>query len=114
MRENAEKNTLEHQIMKYLFVLALLPTAQVPKGVKIVKDLIKENFKNNATMQKRWILLIRDYYEGYWMKQVKPEVFCVFNQVDRTNNYVESNNHLMKGLLHTKPSCYTFMGTYSR
>ena len=46
------------------------------------------------------------------MKKVTANVFCVFNEVDRTNNFLESYHKQLNLHLNKNPSTYTFFCKY--
>lgn len=44
--------------------------------------------------------------------KVTPEVFSVYDEVDRTTNYIESDNRTSNLSPRSKPSCHNFVRKY--
>lgn len=103
---------LGYQVYKYIRSLALLPKEDIPgEGIEVVRGIIDRNFKDNPKRREKWTRFLNNYIIGYWIIKRKM-VFCVFWQIDRTNNFTESNNHLMNTAIRAKPSVGLFIRKY--
>lgn len=108
-KDNATKNPKGLEIMKHLIPVALLPPHKIEEGVQEVVLLIKRNFENNETIFNAWMVYINDYIYPHWMETVTPDLFSVYGQIDRTNNFSESHNKICKTKIPTKPTCHSFL-----
>lgn len=54
-----------------------------------------ELFKNEARNFGSRFTTFINYFEDEWMKKVGPDLFCVFLQMHRTNNLMESYNSII-------------------
>ncbi|CAD6206563.1 GSCOCG00010048001-RA-CDS [Cotesia congregata] len=48
------------------------------------------------------------YFQSYWLETVKPENFSVFGCLEKTNNYVESNNRRLNVEFGIHPCIWDF------
>lgn len=105
-----------NQCFQYIKSLNLLPETDeaINEGVTEVKRIINRNFKDDEQKRLKWIKYVDDYVIGFWIKKIKPKVFCTYWQPDRTNNFTESNNHLMNDTIRAKPSINLFISKYER
>lgn len=112
-KNNAKDNPLGHEVLKYMFVLALLPADKIWDGIDVVYEIIDKNFKNDKKTRNRWHKFLKKYCIKQWVKRVTPEIFSVFDEIDRTTNYVESNNRTSNLSLRSKPTCHNFVHEYT-
>lgn len=96
-------------IVRCLCQIALLPINRIDEGVGVVLKLVNETFAADVKIANRWKNFIKVYFKKQWGKTVKKEVFCVFNETDRTNNYSETNNHITVTLMSEKPTPFEFL-----
>lgn len=92
--------------------MALLPPEKMGKGVEVIHSLIDKNFASDKKIKNRWQRYMRKYFKAEWMGKVGPEVFSVYNLVDRTNNYLESLHSWYWTKMHTCPSVFKFLCEY--
>lgn len=93
-----------HSITKRMvYNLQFLPKDQMEQGWTLVKA-----YQTNSGVQQHF-LDFNDYFETYWLRQVKPENFSMFLRYHRTNNICEAFNAQLKKLLFKGPNVYTFM-----
>lgn len=48
------------------------------------------------------------YFQSYWLQTIKPENFSVFGCLEKTNNYVESNNRRLNVEFGIHPCIWNF------
>ena len=70
--------------------LPLLPAARCSEAVNIIIESVKTTFasKSMAAAQKKWLKFLMIYFNGECNAKVTPEVYSVFLENDRTNNYI--------------------------
>lgn len=89
-----------------------MPVNDAEAGLKEVEKVIGEKFKDNPKKLKKWMKFLKLYFVKEWMKKVTPEVSLVYQQVDRTNNYLESYHRTLNEKLRTRPSTNLFVCMY--
>lgn len=94
--------------MKYILVLPLLHHAKIKEAMKVLDGLIITVYAEDERGKRRWKLFFGGYFTTQWLKRVKPEIWCVFGEEDRTNNYMESLNSVTAELLGIHPPTYKF------
>ena len=87
MVNNCSEDSKEYEILKKLCILPLLPSQKIEEGIKYIENLIETDVENNE--------ILKNYMEKYinnnLMTKVTPSVFCVFDAIDRANNYFKNN-----------------------
>lgn len=111
-KDNKEKNPDGYEIIKKLLVVPLLPPEKISEAIIIIKNSIEKKFENDALKLKKWKKFMNFYFEKEWMQKVTPNVFSVYNLVDRTNNHLESYHRTLNYLLRTKPTTYNLLSKY--
>lgn len=100
---------LGYQIYKHIRSLALLPKDDIPgEGIQVVQGIIDRNFKDDPKRREKWTRFLDSYIVSYWIIKRKI-IFSIFWQLHRTNNFTESNNHLMNSDIRAKPSVGLFI-----
>ena len=90
-----------------LFSLANLPAEMIPSEFQRLKlslpqdPLIRDELND-----------IYNYYESYWIEQVKPEGFCIFGLQWRTNNFIEGYNNRQQHTLGIKSAPWQWIRKY--
>ena len=97
-----------NEILKKILVLPVLPPEKIDEGFDVISNLVEDKFCNDENKLKTWRTFLL-YIQNEWYKKVKPEVVSVFNQVDRTNNYLESYHRTLNDKIRTKPSVHNFI-----
>lgn len=110
VKDNWNKNKPEHEIIRKIGFLALLPDSKIEEGVEIITELIDCNFpgEKSAPTRLKWGKYMK-YFKDEWMNKVKPETFSVYNMVDRTNNFLESYHSWLWTKLRTGPTVFKFL-----
>lgn len=110
-RQNKENNPDGHKVAKHLLQIPLLPPKKIREGVDFIKKLINELFNSPEKQKslKAWLKFMNNYFEVQWMKTTTLERFSVYWEVDRTNNYSETNNSVINQDINSKPESYTFI-----
>lgn len=104
-KQNNNNNDLGRNFIRLVIALALLPETLIEEGFKLIVTVIFEKdvkFQNFIT-----------YYENTWLKNFTPSSFCVFNQINRTNNATERHNRELKETLKIHSTVYEFLGKRS-
>ena len=81
MKTKKGENSDDREILKKILVLPLLPPEKIQQGLDLIKTLAEEKFANDGNKLTKWRKFLL-YINNEWMKKVKPQVFCVFNEVD--------------------------------
>lgn len=90
--------------VKLLISLALLPAELIEEGFNIITKVIFNDCKCFQPFFK--------YYEHTWLNGFKPESFCVYREVHRTNNISERHNRELKESLNKHSTIVAFLGMY--
>ena len=66
----------------------------LPAATNIIIASVKTTFASTskAAAQKKWLKFIMIYFNGEWNAKVTPEIYSVFLENDRMNNYIESSH----------------------
>ncbi|KAG5684470.1 hypothetical protein PVAND_013704 [Polypedilum vanderplanki] len=80
------KLDIDYGLIRKMSSLALLPLDLI----RLTYNQLKEKYKNRNNK------LFFDYYEHQWIKKIKPENFCVFEEDDMTNNKCEAFHSYLK------------------
>ena len=90
---------------KLLTALALLPEKLIKDGFHVIWDIIFNNSKYLESFFK--------YYTDTWLNGFKPNSFCVYKELDRTNNIPERHNRELKESLEKHSTIVAFLGKLS-
>ena len=93
------------ELERDLMNLALLPPEWIPEAFGILQDKLKLHTELCEIMG-----LLFKYYESFWIRKVKPEIFSVFQKKQRTNNVIERYHRALKELMSTNPEIIQFIG----
>ena len=88
-----------------LMNLALLPSNWIPEAFSILKQKLQIHHKLYDIMSPLFT-----YYDKFWLKKVKPNIFSVFQRKRRTNNVIERYHRTLKELISTNPEILRFVG----
>lgn len=80
------------------------------EGIQLLMDIINENFADDKKAGHRWRNFMTKYFHKQWMKTVGARIFSVYGEIDRTNNYSESNNSRLRQIIGKEPPCWKFLG----
>lgn len=97
-------------ILKMVINLALLPHTKIEEGLGYIEKLAFELGEKMGSTNK-WKKLF-SYFRRYWMKNVKPQNFSVFDAEDRTNNCLERYHRDLNAMLGYHPPVKDFIGKY--
>ena len=112
------KNVKKQDARKKKFVLKLGGLALLLS--EIIRDVLGEiyvdairDFQNNEhtgdDFDYSCCEFVDAYFESYWMDRVTPEGFSVFNEIDRTNNKLESYHSQLPEILGIRPMLTVFL-----
>lgn len=109
VKNNATENPGGHLIIRCICQIPLLQEHKIDEGVQVVKKIVKKTYEDDNETEKRWMNFITGYFVKQWGKTVKKKVFCVFNEVDRSINFSETNNHLTAEMMKVRPTCFDYI-----
>lgn len=109
IRDNKAVDPEGHKIIKFILNLPLLPANKIHEGILVIEELIEKSFPDNERKKKTWKKFLNHYFVNEWIEKVTPEVFSVYNMVDRTNNYLESYHRTLNSMIRSKPCPYIFL-----
>ncbi|CAB0040275.1 unnamed protein product, partial [Trichogramma brassicae] len=81
----------------------------IEEGFQIIETFTENKFQGEEKLLEKWNNFFDHYFTAEWMKKVKPQVFSVFNCVDRTNNYLESYHRTLNQDMRAKPFTSAFI-----
>lgn len=87
---------------KLLISLAFLPANIIEEGYKMVTSII---FQDCEYLQSFF-----NYYKVTWINGFKPKSFCVYKQLNRTNNISERHNRELGESLNKHSTIIDFLG----
>ncbi|CAG5079644.1 Protein of unknown function, partial [Cotesia congregata] len=91
-------------VIKQFIALALLPPSLIIPTFKQLQETVTRDFGN-------YFEKLFSYFDGYWLKTIKPKEFSVYNiREDRTDNFEEASNHILNQLLQKNPNPNKFLG----
>lgn len=125
---NKERNPESHSILKKIIALALLPAHQIEEGLEHVEKLAYElgerqdrmadeeaektgKKRRSASFLIMWKRLFK-YFQGEWIKKVKPLFLSLFDCPIRTNNLLERWHRYLNDNLGGKPGVQKFISKY--
>ncbi|XP_057329248.1 uncharacterized protein LOC130671115 isoform X2 [Microplitis mediator] len=88
------------EYFRKLIGLAFLPANQIQQAFDYLNDLYAVFLPHFQTFL--------TYYKSYWINNIKPENFTIYNILNRTNNFVESYNRRLKDKFGIHPRIWQF------
>lgn len=93
-----------YAVIKQFIALALLPPRLIIWTFQKLQEAVTNDFGD-------YFEKLFDYFDGYWLKTVKPNGFSVYNlREDRTDNFEEASNRVLNQLLQKNPNPNKFLG----
>lgn len=108
-KKNAKtKDKEEYDLICELMALSYMPLDKI----KETYEQIKQKALLRKKKEKNWEKFFK-YFENTWFKRFQPELWCVFNVHERTNNPIESyHSKLAPRKVGTRMSANGFIGMY--
>lgn len=104
-RNNKTKDPEGHAIIKQFIALALLPVDAIkPKFLELKKKLLELN-------DTKWLPFLK-YFETTWIKGYKPDAFCVYGEIVRTNNIIEVYHRVLNSYLTSSLTASGFISKF--
>ncbi|XP_032690403.1 uncharacterized protein LOC116853433 [Odontomachus brunneus] len=91
--------------IKLLKSLAFLPKKLIEEGFELISKII---FKDCPYLQSFF-----NYYKKTWIDNFKPDSFCVFQEIYRTNNVSKKHNRELRENLKKHTTIFIFSNTKS-
>lgn len=104
LSEYLDQSDEARRFIKTIIGLALMPHWEIESVYYANKNLLSIKTKNILNP-------FFDYYESFWLKQVKPINFSVFGMKLRTTNPIESYHAQLLALFGEHPNPEEFMCT---
>ena len=82
--------------------LALLPASQIADAYRKLSQMCRKKFGKSFD---RFL----EYYEKTWIKGYGPQAFSVFDQINRTNNSIESYHRVLNSKIRGKLDVAAFL-----
>lgn len=115
LAKNIKKQDKEKKkFVQKLGGLALLPSERISEVLdEIYLDAILES-KNSEDDDAEYDFceFVDEYFIPYWMERIRPENFSVFDEIDRTNNKIESYHSKLPRFLGIRPILTAFLRKY--
>lgn len=109
MKNNIQENEEGHKLLQRVINLALLPHEMIETELEDIEKMVKEKIIDESKLA-CWDEFFK-YFRSYWMSNVGPENFSVFDCYDRTNNFAESyHRHVINRKLGGRKSPKSFLG----
>jgi hypothetical protein len=93
--------------------LPLLPSTVVWEGFDVIVDYYENLPADFGRETKTKLTQFLEYVRSFRLERIGPERFCVYKDLNRTNNVVEVQNRILNALVGvTHPTQWIFLGKY--
>jgi hypothetical protein len=96
-------NTLHHTVLFMYMRLSLLPIDHIKAGIAAIQRYVSLNKIANDFKQ------FHSYFMSTWMHRYSKSIWCVSDNIQRTNNYAEGHNNKLKHVIKRNPNHWDFL-----
>jgi hypothetical protein len=112
LTEYVDNEDVRH-IIKMAIALPLLPSTLVWEGFDVIVDYFDNLPANFGRETKAKLTQFLEYVRSFWLERIGLERFCVYRDLNRTNNVVEVQNRILYALVGVAhPTQWIFLGKY--
>jgi hypothetical protein len=100
----------KHRFILLMFMrISLLPLNRIDAGFEACLDQIQDFDINNADFTAADFDEFIEYFQNTWFVRFPRELWCVSDEIRRTNNHVEGHNRKIKETIEENPNPWEFL-----